>query len=148
MILEKSFELTRPGKAQDLLRPDKIFAGIPVFDQLGLERGLLAGTLVAQAPLFGQVRFPFESRLAQVGAGDDGPGLKVQLSAQALDPVPSFWAELSGHGSVTEESLLYQVHLKLHVDLPEGEKWGGRALRRMAEASFERTLARTLLNLG
>jgi hypothetical protein len=104
------------------------------------------GELVTYTPLIGDLRFPFRSRLQAEAEG--------RASLVALFPgdeggePPAFWAELSGEGTAVGDALAYTITVRLHAQLPEGEKWGGKALRRMAEAAFQRTISRALETLS
>ena len=143
MTLERTFELHIPGTPAELLAPERVFGGRPPFGELRREGEHLLGELVAYTPLMGDLRFPFRSRLHPEG---EGRALLVAL-LPANEP-PAFWAELSGEGAVAGETLAYTITVRLHARLPEGEKWGGKALRRMAEAAFERTISRALEHLS
>jgi hypothetical protein len=140
MEIARNFSFRYPGQAQDLLRPDLLFGHYPPFAELELREGILQGALVTVVPLLGEVRFPFRSRLVPQGHS-------AHLEALRLDPEPELWAELEGEGWVAEE-LNYWIQLRLHAQLPAGEKWGGKALRKMAESAFERTLQRWLASLA
>jgi len=127
-----------PGQAQALLTaPERVFADLPGLRNLAREGFLITGRLCGEALLFGEVCFPFRSRLE---TGD-----RVRLVPLPL--AEAFWAELAGEGEVRGDTLVYQGTLTLHAHLPEGEKWGGRAFRRMVEAALERTLRRALETL-
>ncbi|MCX7602110.1 MAG: DUF3809 domain-containing protein, partial [Meiothermus sp.] len=71
-----------------------------------------------------------------------------RLEAIPLPDPPNFWAELEGSGAVVENGINYQLTLRIHATLPQGEKWGGRALGRLAEAAFERNVERVLGRLA
>jgi hypothetical protein len=141
MILERSFSLDLPGTTHDLFHPEQVFAGRGPFDTLSLQADHLEGILVAEAPLIGEIQMPFESRL--IPLGED----RARLEALPLGPPPAFWAELSGEGEARDGKLHYRLHLRLHAALPQGEKWGGKALRKMAEAAFERQMGRAIQSL-
>ncbi|MCL6527451.1 MAG: DUF3809 domain-containing protein [Thermaceae bacterium] len=141
MILEKRLHLRLAVPPEHLLEPEQVFAGRPPFGRLERNGELLEGELVAEIPLLGDIHFPFRSRIVVEGEG-----------SARLEPVPmehgEFWVELAGAGRVMEGTIAYDLELRVHAGLPEGEKWGGRALRRMAEAAFERNLNRALEELG
>lgn len=146
MTLERTFELRIPGTPAELLTPERVFGGRPPFRDLRREGEYLMGELVTYTPLIGDLRFPFRSRLQAEAEG--------RASLVALFPgdeggeLPAFWAELSGEGTAVEDALAYTITVRLHAQLPEGEKWGGKALRRMAEAAFQRTISRALETLS
>lgn len=140
MVLEKSFQLRLAEPPTHLLKPEKVFAGKPPFGQLTRQYTTLKGYLVAEAPLFGEIHFPFHSRIHPQGN-------IARLEALPLEEPPAFWAELEGRGEVVEGGIDYQLTLRIHATLPQGEKWGGRALGRLAEAAFERNVERVLKRL-
>ncbi|MDT7919173.1 MAG: DUF3809 family protein [Meiothermus sp.] len=140
MVLEKSFNLRLAEPPERLLQPERVFAGKPPFGELTRTGTTLQGYLVAEAPLFGEIHFPFQSRIHP-------QGITARLEALRLPDPPAFWAELEGHGEVVEGGLVYQITLRIHATLPQGEKWGGRALGRLAEAAFERNVERVLKRL-
>lgn len=151
MTLERTFELRIPGTPAELLAPERVFGGRPPFGELRREGEHLLGELVTYTPLMGDLRFPFCSRLHPEGEGRallvaESPG--NHRVAHAPSEPRAFWAELSGEGAVVGETLAYTITVRLHARLPEGEKWGGKALRRMAEAAFERTISRALEHLS
>jgi len=128
-----------PEKARDLLfAPERVFSALPGLEGLKREGDRFKGRLCGEAPIFGKVCFPFESRLHGRERAE-------------LEPIPleaeSFWAELGGVGEAERGELRYRVRLVLHAHLPAGEKWGGRALRRMVEAALARNLSRVLASL-
>ncbi|RDI95083.1 DUF3809 domain-containing protein [Meiothermus sp. QL-1] len=141
MLLEKSFRLFLPEPPEHLYQPERVFSGRPPFRMLRREGFWLEGVLVAEAPLLGEIQFPFRSRIHPEGR-------VARLEALPLENPPPFWVELAGRGEVVEGGLEYRLTLRLHASLPPGEKWGGRALRRLAEAAFERNLERELKRLA
>jgi len=141
MILEKSFHLRLSEPPEHLLQPERVFAGKPPFGELIRQDTTLQGHLVAEAPLFGEIQMPFHSRIHPQGRA-------ARLEALPLPDPPAFWAELEGHGEVVEGGLAYQLTLRIHASWPQGEKWGGRALSRLAEAAFERNVQRVLERLA
>ncbi len=145
MVLEREIELKVPfngspreAKAR-LFAPEAVFAPVSVLKDLRRDGEVVEGRLSASVALFGEVGFPFRSRLRADG------------EAAVLEALPleePFWAELSGRGEARERHLHYRVRLRVHADLPDGEKWGGRAFKRLAEATFQRTLERALAQLA
>ncbi len=140
MVLEKAFQLRLAEPPEHLLQPERVFASKPPFGELARQDTSLKGYLVAEAPLFGEIHFPFQSRIHPEGS-------KARLEALPLPDPPAFWAELEGVGEVVEGGIAYQLTLRIHATLPQGEKWGGRALGRLAEAAFERNVERVLERL-
>ncbi|AEB12344.1 DUF3809 domain-containing protein [Marinithermus hydrothermalis] len=145
MVLEREIELNVPfnGPLQEakarLLAPEVVFAPVSVLKDLRREGTVVEGRLSTSIALFGEVSFPFRSQLRAEG------------EAAVLEALPleaPFWAELSGRGEARGSHLHYRVRLRVHAEIPEGEKWGGRAFRRLAEATFQRTLERVLAQLA
>jgi len=134
-----SFALAAPPGNPDqlLFHPERVFSALPGIKALRRIGTRLLGELCGEAPFFGEVCFPFESELAR--EGDHRARLRPL-------PIPEkrFWAELGGVGTLNDGELRYDVQLVLHAELPEGEKWGGRAFRRMVEAALSRHLSRAL----
>lgn len=126
-----------PEEAQVLLaHPERALSRLEVFRDLDLNGAELSGALVAPFALLGEVRFPFRSRFSHGGK---------EARLEAGEPASKeLAAELAGSARVEGARVCYRARVRLHVRLPEGEKWGGRAFRKMAEAAFARTLERTL----
>jgi hypothetical protein len=133
-------ETGSPEAARRLLaRPDEALRRIPVFRNLRLEGDELQGQLTAAFALLGEVHFPFRSRFTLAGA---------EAGLEDLDPGPhELRARLNGRARLEAHRVCYRARVHLEVRLPEGEKWGGRVFKKMAEAAFERTLERTLAGL-
>ena len=142
MTLEKSFQLHLPEPPEHLLTPERVFAGKPPFGALLRHQLELTGELAAEVPLLGEIHFPFKSLIHPQGEDT------ARLEAVPLEPTPPFWAELSGRGWLEGDGIGYDLLLKVHAELPQGEKWGGQALRRMAQVAFERSVERVLAQLG
>ena len=135
-------EARDPTEASALLAaPERALARLAVFRDLKLMNGVLSGALAAPFVLIGEVRFPFRSRFE---LGGDMARLEPEPLANEGDAA----AELSGSARTEGNRVCYQARVALELYLPEGEKWGGRAFRKMAEAAFERTLKRTLHEIG
>ena len=127
-----------PAEARSLLAaPERALARLAVFRDLKLMDGVLSGALAAPFALIGEVRFPFRSRFELDG---DSARLEPEPLADRGDAV----AELGGSARAKGDRVCYQAQVALELRLPEGDKWGGRAFRKMAEAAFEKTLKRTL----
>ena len=130
-------EAASPEEAGRLLaRPDRALARLGVFEGLDLRDGVLQGALAATLVILGRVRFPFRSRFE--------PG-ETEARLEALAPEgEELGARLSGRSWLDGARVCYRARVRLCAHLPEGEKWGGRAFKKMAEATFARTLERTL----
>lgn len=138
MTLERSFTLRLSAPPEQLAQPDRIFGHRPPFRRLELHDRVLYGELGVEVALLGDLSFPFRSVLSSQTN-------QASLTALPLEePVPPFWAELWGTGQASEGALHFQMHLRLHAQLPQAEKWGGKALRHMAERVFAHTVDRIL----
>ncbi len=134
-------EAQTPEDARALLaHPERALARLGVFRDLELSGRELRGTLVAALALLGEVRFPFRARFEH--AGEAATLHPLDAGDEALR------AELSGRAWLEGSRVCYRARVRLAAHLPEGEKWGGRAFKKMAEAAFVRTLERTLAGLG
>jgi len=131
-----------PASARRLLeKPEEALGRLRVFRDLTLQGDVLSGVLAAPFALMGELRFPFSSRFS------------LHNDVGKLTPLPSAndaesAAELAGTARLEGDRVCYEADVLLRLSLPEGEKWGGRAFRKMAEAAFERILNRTLNELG
>ena len=119
--------------------PVTALSRIKVFRNLKLDDGILSGHLAASFALIGEVRFPFRSRFST--AADSAELFPLGLPAEQNSET---MAKLGGRAWLNGDRVCYQAELELELNMPEGEKWGGRAFRKMAEAAFERTISRTL----
>jgi hypothetical protein len=101
--------------------------------------GLVTATLPVNAALFGQRDLPFRSRLHLVPGGARLEGLPLETAGPG-------WAEVSGSVEVTPSRhgshLTYGFDIRVHVALPEPERWGGRALTRMIAYTASSVLTR------
>lgn len=138
MRLEREFELEVEGPQNLLDHPEKVFARLPGLANLKREGPRLSGQLCGEARLLGRFCFPFESEFHG--------GNPARLHPRPL-PHEGLWAELGGEAWAKDGRLIYRIQLVLHAKLPEGEKWGTRAFRRMAEAALENALNKSLLSL-
>ncbi len=137
-------QAANPQEARRWLQdPTLALSQIKVFRDLELKGGVLSGFMAAPFAIVGEVRFPFRSRF------------RLEAEAGTLTPIAAdeatssdTSAELGGRARLEGDRVCFQAELLLRLNLPEGEKWGGRAFRKMAEAAFERTLSRTLHDLG
>ncbi len=101
--------------------------------------GTVTATLPVNAALFGQRDLPFRSRLHRTPAGATLEGLPIDA------PGPG-WAQVSGSVEVTPAAqgshLAYAFDIRVHVALPEPERWGGQALTKMIAYTASTVLAR------
>lgn len=105
----------------------------------GSEAGTVTATLPVNAALFGQRDLPFRSRLHLTPTG-------ARLEGLPLDPPGPGWAQVSGAAVVSPapsgSHLAYAFDIRVHVALPEPERWGGRALVRMIAFTASTVLTR------
>jgi hypothetical protein len=105
----------------------------------GTEPGSVTATLPVNAALFGQRDLPFRSRLHLTPAG-------ARLEGLPLDPLGPGWAQVSGSASVSPapggSHLAYAFDIRVHVALPEPERWGSKALTRMIAFTASTVLTR------
>lgn len=91
------------------------------------------------AALFGQQRLPFESVLVPTSRG-------AHLRPLPLVDVRPGWAEVAGQAEVTAvpggSRVTYAFDIAIHLEVPEPEKWGGRALLKMIEYTAGKVLER------
>lgn len=115
-------------------------------DGLAVEEGLptlVRAAIPVNAAFLGQRSLPFESELRATEAG-------AVLVGRALDPDGPGWAEVHGEAWVTPRSaraggltqVRYRFDVRVHLRLPEPERWGGRALLRMIEYTARTVLER------
>lgn len=101
------------------------------------EATLVSASIPVNAALFGQQRLPFTSELLATPSG-------ARLRGLPLPEARPGWAEVSGEALVTPlpggSRVRYDFRIAIHLDLPEPEKWGGRALLKMIEYTAARVL--------
>lgn len=101
--------------------------------------GIVTATLPVNAALFGQRDLPFRSRLHRTEVG-------ARLEGLPMDAPGPGWAQVSGSVEVTPAAagsrLAYAFDLRVHVALPEPERWGGHALTKMIAYTASTVLAR------
>ncbi len=114
----------------DFLRSLRLEPGDPV---------IVAADLPVNAALFGQRLLPFRSRLVSTARGAQLVGLPLEHDGPG-------WAQVDGEAEVgpTERGsrVRYRFHVRVHLRLPEAERWGGQALLRMIEYTAQTVLER------
>lgn len=124
--------------ATSLRRADFLEA-LEVRPQPGRPEAVVAASLPVNAALFGQQRLPFESVLTPTPTG-------ARLSGLPLAAARPGWAQVSGEADVAPVAggsrVRYRFEIAIHLDLPEPEKWGGRALLSMIEFTASKVLER------
>ena len=109
------------------------------------EPELVRAALPVNAAFLGQRSLPFESELVVTEAG-------ARLIGRALDPDGPGWAEVDGEAEVAPNAaagrgahgarVRYRFDVRVHLRLPEPERWGGRALLHMIEFTARSVLER------
>jgi len=107
---------------------------------LRVEEGVVYATLPVNAALFGQRLLPFESALETTPDG-------ARLLGRPLDHDGPGWAWVDGEAHVSRGShegsrVHYRFRVKVHLRLPEAERWGGQALLRMIGYTAQTVLER------
>lgn len=109
------------------------------------EPELVRAALPVNAAFLGQRSLPFESELVVTDAG-------ARLIGRSLDPDGPGWAEVDGEAEVAPLAgaargadgarVRYRFDVRVHLRLPEPERWGGRALLHMIEFTARSVLER------
>ena len=93
--------------------------------------------LPVNAAFFGQQELTFESTLEPTAKG-------AELSPLPLSEPHLGWAEVAGNADVQPlpngSRVVYNFDITIHLNLPEPEKWGGRALLKMIHFTAQRVL--------
>ena len=101
----------------------------------------VSAAIPVNAALLGKRRLAFESVFEPTPRG-------AVLSGKPLSDHPLGHAVVSGEAIVTTlphcSRVDYHFVITVHLDLPEPEKWGGRALLKMVEFTADRMLERVV----
>ncbi len=93
--------------------------------------------LPVNAAFFGQQELTFESVLSPTVRG-------AELSPLPISEARLGWAEVAGRAEVqplpSGSRVFYDFDITIHLNLPEAEKWGGRALLKMIHFTAQRVL--------
>jgi hypothetical protein len=99
----------------------------------------VSAAIPINAALLGQRRLTFESAFEPTPRG-------AVLRGRDLTDRPLGYAVVSGEARVAAlpggSRVDYRFVITVHLDLPEPEKWGGRALMKMVEYTADRMLER------
>lgn len=114
--------------------------GLSVDPPSGGGIGTVTATLPVNAALFGQRDLPFRSRLHATPDGARLEGLPIHAEGPG-------WAQVSGVARVAPNGeatvrLSYAFEIRVHVALPEPERWGGQALTTMIAYTARTVLTR------
>ena len=105
----------------------------------GRDPVVVAAELPVNAALFGQRLLPFRSALEATPRG-------ARLVGLPLDHDGPGWALVDGDADVEPAAggarVRYRFHVRVHLRLPEAERWGGQALLRMIEYTAQTVLER------
>lgn len=136
---DEALEFARDVRAS--LSRARFLRDLTVLPPQGGGVGTVTATLPVNAALFGQRDLPFRSRLHHTPAGAVLEGLPIDA------PGPG-WAQVSGSVDVTKgvrgSHLTYAFDIRVHVALPEPERWGGQALTKMIAYTASTVLARVM----
>jgi carbon monoxide dehydrogenase subunit G len=141
LSVERKFRFAYPGSVseavafvQDVRRSLQRVAFI---QNLRLDGSDVFADLGVDVPILGEQRIDFHSRLE---ARPDGAALI------ALPGSGKAWAEVSGQAQATPDgdhsSIRYDLQIAVHLELPIGNQWGGRAFEKMAHATAEHAVQR------
>lgn len=105
----------------------------------GADPVVVVAELPVNAALFGQRLLPFRSELVPTPRGARLIGLPLEHDGPG-------WAQVDGEAEVeaapTGARVRYGFHVRVHLRLPEAERWGGQALLRMIEYTAQTVLER------
>jgi hypothetical protein len=100
---------------------------------------VVVAELPVNAALFGQRLLPFRSELRHTDQG-------AALVALPIDHDGPGWAAVDGDAVVerspTGSRVRYHFKVRVHLRLPDAERWGGQALLRMIEYTAQTVLER------
>lgn len=100
---------------------------------------IVAAELPVNAALFGQRLLPFRSELRNTPRGARLIGLPIEHEGPG-------WASVDGEAEVGAAPggarVRYRFHVRVHLRLPEAERWGGQALLRMIQYTAQTVLER------
>jgi len=105
----------------------------------GEDPTVVVAELPVNAALFGQRLLPFRSELLRTERG-------AVLRALPIDHDGPGWAAVDGEAEVspgvTGSRVRYHFKVRVHLQLPDAERWGGQALLRMIEYTAQTVLER------
>ncbi len=114
-------------------RAELSLAAANVLEDVHVQPGpptLLSAYLPISTPLFGRRRLRFVSELVETAAGAALVATEPVTGAQA-------WADVGGEAVVTPSAagsdLRYVFDMTVHLDIPDADRWGTKALTRMIE---------------
>lgn len=140
--VEREFALVYPGPAAEAVAfvqdVQRSLERVTFIKNLRLEGHDVLADLGVDVPFLGEQRIDFHSKLEP---REDGAVL-IALPASG-----KAWAEVSGQARVTpseagRSSIQYALQITVHLALPIGDQWGGRAFEKMAHATAARAIER------
>lgn len=112
---------------------ERSLAAAHLLDGLKVQPGsppLVSANLPVNTPLFGRRELPFVSELHFTPEG-------AMLVPTESSPEGRGWAEVGGEARVAPDAtgsrIDYALDLTIHLDLPEADRWGTKALTKMIE---------------
>lgn len=134
---EQDFTLAYPGAHEDALAflrdPGRSLRAVPFLRALRFDGQVVRAEMVVTVPMLGELVLPFESSVTPTASG-------ATLSPRLL--AGRTWAQVGGHGEVTGGQLHYRLAFRVHISMPQAEKWGGAAFEKMFQAAARKTLER------
>ncbi len=141
LAVEREFRFAYPGPVSEAIafvrNVQRSLQRVAFIQNLRLDGSDVFADLGVDVPILGAQRIDFHSRLEP---RPDGANLI------ALPGAGKAWAEVSGQARAVPEgdhsSIQYALHIAVHLELPIGNQWGGRAFEKMAHATAERAVHR------
>lgn len=119
---------------------ERSLAGQHLADSLRVQSGsptLVSASLPVNTPLFGRRELPFVSELHVTPSG-------ARLVPTTTETQGRGWAEVGGEAQVVPEGagsrIDYALDLTIHLQLPEADRWGTKALTKMIELTASSVL--------
>jgi Protein of unknown function (DUF3809) len=139
--VEREFRFAYPGSVSDAIAfvqdVQRSLQHVAFIKNLRLEGHEVFADLGVDVPILGEQRIDFHSRLEP---REDGAVLI------ALPGAGKAWAEVSGQARALptsqHSSIQYALQIVVHLELPIGNQWGGRAFEKMAHATAQRAVLR------
>jgi hypothetical protein len=122
---------------EDTLSDIAVQSAQPANDLSAMQQ--VEASIVVNAALFGERALSFQSFVRPTAKG-------ARLEALPFSEPKLGWAEVSGTALVQPlpqgSNITYTFDITIHLDLPEADKWGGKALSKMIHYTAQRTLER------
>ncbi|WP_034343520.1 DUF3809 domain-containing protein [Deinococcus misasensis] len=127
--------ISHPGTPADALNfiqdPHQSLAKVKFIRDLHIVDGKVRAKFAVNVPMLGEQLIPFQSIIHPTEKG-------ATLEATPLDKAA--WAEVSGTAHLEGQDMTYELHVTVHFEIPEAQKWGGNAFLKMVEATAKQTL--------